>query len=237
MKKRIWELDALRGLCILGMVVVHLLFDLVALFGVLSLPGNGLFAFLTHWGGVLFLLISGICVTLGSHPVRRGLIVFGCGMLCTLATWAGVQVGLFSEEILIRFGVLHCLGLCMLLWPLLKKLPVWGDFALGILLSILGLFIQNHVRVGTDILAPLGLCSEAFTSSDYFPLLPNLGYFLIGAGLGRTVYRNKASLLPRVPQDFFLIRGLIWVGKWSLPIYMLHQPVIAGILYLIFYRF
>ena len=81
MKKRIWELDVLRGVCILGMVVVHLIYDLQTFFSLPFLADSRLFDLIKQWGGVLFLLISGICVTLGSHPVRRGLIVFACGLL------------------------------------------------------------------------------------------------------------------------------------------------------------
>ena len=74
MTKRIWELDALRGISILGMVGIHLLYDLNISF---SLP----LQLLQDWGGCIFLLLSGICATLGSRPVKRGLLVLGCGMI------------------------------------------------------------------------------------------------------------------------------------------------------------
>ena len=72
MRKRIWELDALRGLCILGMVLVHLVYDIRDLYGLADFAYPAVFTFVMHWGSVLFLLISGICVTLGRHPVKRG---------------------------------------------------------------------------------------------------------------------------------------------------------------------
>ena len=86
MSRRIWELDALRGLCILGMILVHLVYDIRELYGLADFAYPAIFSFVMQWGSVLFLLISGICVTLGHHPVRRGLAVFGCGMLCSLVT-------------------------------------------------------------------------------------------------------------------------------------------------------
>ena len=61
MKKRIWELDVLRGVCILGMVVVHLIYDLQTFFSLPFLADSRLFDLIKQWGGVLFLLISGIC--------------------------------------------------------------------------------------------------------------------------------------------------------------------------------
>ena len=75
-KERIWELDALRGLCILGMILVHFVFDLVFFDGFeLTLPLW--FQYLQQYGHLFFILISGICATLGSNSFRRGLIVFG----------------------------------------------------------------------------------------------------------------------------------------------------------------
>ena len=119
MKKRIWELDVLRGVCILGMVLVHLIYDLQTFFSLPFLTNSELFSLIKQWGGVLFLLISGICVTLGSHPVRRGLIVFACGLLCSAVTAGMYVLNMADKSIIIYFGVLHCLGVCMLLWPLL----------------------------------------------------------------------------------------------------------------------
>ena len=72
MKKRIWELDAFRGLCIIGVVIVHLIFDMVDLYPILDWQYPAWFFFLKQWGGTVFLVLSGICVTLGSRSVRRG---------------------------------------------------------------------------------------------------------------------------------------------------------------------
>ena len=233
MKKRIWELDVLRGVCILGMVVVHLIYDLQTFFSLPFLADSRLFDLIKQWGGVLFLLISGICVTLGSHPVRRGLIVFACGLICSAVTAGMYFLNMADKSIIIYFGVLHCLGVCMLLWPLFKRLPVWALGLLGLGLTVLGLWISGNVVVDFPWLIPLGLVPGDFASSDYFPLLSNLGFFLVGAFLGKTLYRKKETLLPRVNPANPVLAFLTRLGKWSLPVYLLHQPVITGLLYLI----
>ena len=233
MKKRIWELDVLRGVCILGMVVVHLIYDLQTFFSLPFLADSRLFDLIKQWGGVLFLLISGICVTLGSHPVRRGLIVFACGLLCSAVTAGMYVLNMADKSIIIYFGVLHCLGVCMLLWPLFKRLPVWALGLLGLGLTVLGLWISGNVVVDFPWLIPLGLVPGDFASSDYFPLLSNLGFFLVGAFLGKTLYRKKETLLPRVNPANPVLAFFTRLGKWSLPVYLLHQPVITGLLYLI----
>ena len=228
MKQRIWELDAFRGFCVLGMVIVHFIFDLTVLYRMIDWEAPALFSFVQNWGGVLFLLISGACATLGSRSFHRGLIVYGCGLLCTAVTAGMYVLGFADESIMIRFGVLHCLGLCMILWSLLKKLPTRVLALLGAVIAITGLLIRGTV-VEVTWLYPLGLTSPNFFSSDYFPLLPHLGFFLLGSVLGRTLYRNKQSLLPGMNQKSSVLRFLCFCGRQSLPIYLLHQPVLTAV--------
>lgn len=231
-KERIWELDALRGLCILGMIAVHLVFDLVSFAG-LRLHIPAWFTFMQQYGHVLFILISGICATLAARSFRRGVIVFGAGLLVSYVTLF-MDVVLGMGEIRIWFGILHLLGACMMLYPIFKRLPFWALAILGAAFLALGVWMSG-VRVSVDFLFPLGLSSgKIFTGSDYFPLFPGLGWFLLGAVIGKTAYRRKASLLPKVPADALPLRFLCFCGRHSLEIYMLHQPILTGIVLLIF---
>ena len=230
MKHRIWELDALRGICILGMVVVHLGYDLGKLYNLSFTRG---FLFVQNWGGVLFLLISGICVTLGHHHLKRGLIVFACGMLCTAVTAGIVGLGFADKSLMIYFGILHCLGLCMLLWSIFRRLPVWALALTGLAVIAAGFYCNTHVVVSFPWLIGLGIVFPGFVSSDYFPLLPNLGFFLLGSALGRSIYRAQVTHFPKTNDKTPVIRFLCSCGRASLPIYLLHQPVITTILTLI----
>lgn len=227
-KQRIWELDAFRGICILGMIVVHTVLDIKG-FGN---TGNAVFDFVREWGSLLFILISGICLTLGSHSVRRGLIVFGAGMLCNLVTWGMYKVGMEGEGIIIRFGILHCLGICMILAAAIKKAPKTVLLILAAVLIYLGFYV-NGITTESRYLYPLGITYFGFYSSDYFPLLPNLGYFIAGMFIGKTAYAKKQSLLPMVNSSVAPLRFLSWCGRQSLFIYLLHQPVIYGAVYVI----
>ena len=233
MKKRIWELDAFRGLCILGVVMVHLIYDLVELYGILDWQYPTWFAFIKEWGGILFLLLSGICATLGSHSVRRGLVVFSCGMIITGVTYGMYRMDMADKGIIIYFGVLHCLGVCMMLWPVFRKAPWWILLLLGVLLVYLGFHMETLPRPDTKYLMPLGLYWEGFNSADYFPLLPNMGYFLCGSTLGILLYGKKRSLLPGISGGKGILGFLQWCGRQSLWIYLLHQPIISGVCWLI----
>ena len=232
-KKRVWELDALRGLCIIGMIVVHLFYDLSDIGGI-SLHLPKWFLMIRQYGHILFVLISGICATLTEHStLKRGLTVFACGLLVSYVTFFMDYVLGFSG-LRIWFGILHMLGLCMILYPIFRKLPFWALALFGVAFTVLGFWMET-VTVSVNWLFPLGLRSAGFYfGSDYFPILPGFGWFLIGAAVGKTAYRKKASLMPKVNADFFLLRGLRFIGRHSLWFYLLHQPVMFVIVYIFF---
>ena len=227
MKKRSWELDAFRGICILGVMAVHLIYDLVDLYGILQWQYPTWFYFLKQCG-TLFFLLSGICVTLGRNSVRRGLIVFGCGLLISAVTYAMVLSG-FDESTMIYFGALHCLGACMLLWWVFRHVPTWLLPILAIPMVIYGLHLDSVTPVEHMNLIFLGFVPPSFSSADYFPLLPFLGWFLLGAFAGRLVYGKKQTLFPNVNDQSLPIRCLSFLGRHSLWLYLLHQPVFSGI--------
>lgn len=231
MKQRIWELDALRGFLLIGMIGIHLIFDLVDLYGILPWQ-------LPHWYelfknnyGASFLVLSGLSATLGRRPIKRGLQVFLSGFLCTAATWGMYRMGAADKSLIIYFGVLHCLGMCMMLWAVFGKLPTHRLVVLGLIFWGAGIYLRG-CAFSFSCLTFVGFAPFGFVSSDYFPLLPNFGYFLLGAALGRKLYAARKSLLPEKQNAF---SGLQWLGRNSLLIYLLHQPILAGLCALIAY--
>lgn len=232
MKQRIWELDVLRGIFMIVIIYFHLMYDLVHLFDLVDLTtplSRTLYQMGNDWGGTPFLVISGLCATLGSRPVRRGLQVIAGGLVINLVTLGMYLLGFADKGIIIYFGVLHCIGTCMLLWPVFRKFPTWLLIVLGAAIAAIGLSMKGNAYVDFPWLTPLGFVERTFTSSDFFPLLPNLGYFFLGAAAGRILYKEKRSLFPQVKQTNFLIRFFSFFGKNSLILYLLHQPILAGL--------
>lgn len=227
-RERIWELDALRGFCIVCVIFVHFMFDLVYFLGK-QVDFPPLYTFIQQYGGAIFVVLSGCCATLGSRSFRRGVLVFGCGMLITLVTFGMYRMGMAASDVVVKFGVLHLLGICMMLYPLLKKLPTTALSVFAAAIVAIGYAIQG-MRFSVRWLFPLGFVYPGFTSSDFFPLLPQLGWFLLGIVIGRTLYHEKRTLLPGTAQDFFLFRFFQWCGRQSLWIYLLHQPVVYGLI-------
>ena len=236
MKKRIWELDVLRGLNLFLMMVIHFIFDITSLFPLVRWQLPGWYDLVVRLCGSLFVLISGICVTLGKHNIRRGLTVLGGGMIITAVTTALALTGLCDPYIIIYFGVLHCLGCCMLLWPVFEKCPRWLLCLLGLCLMLLGQYLDT-LTADTIWLIPLGVVPRGFSSSDYFPLVRHFGTFLCGAGVAGYLYPDQTTLFPKANQQSVLIRFFSFCGKKSLLIYLLHQPVLAAVAALLYYVF
>ena len=232
MKNRIWELDALRGICILCVMVFHFVYDITDLYRLVNWTLPEAFLFLQQWGGTVFLLLSGICATLGSRSVRRGIVVFTCGLLCNAVTAGMYYFDWATKNIIIYFGVLHCLGVCMILWPLFKKMHPFSLISLSAVLVAIG-FVLMDMRGSSIWLVPIGLVPYGFSSSDYFPILPHAGFFLFGAALGKLIYREQKSLLPKVNASNPILKFLQLCGRHSLWIYLLHQPILNGICWLL----
>lgn len=230
MKLRIALLDAWRGLAILGMIVYHLLFDLL-LFGVLteqqmfSLPMQ-LFQQAICWS---FILLAGASSCFSRNNYRRGIITLAVGLLIMLG-------GEFVGQP-IRFGILQCLGFCMLLYGLLQKPlsrlhPAWSILWMG----LFGLFywLTRHVVAPVGWLYPFGFLAPDFYSADYFGLLPWFFLFLAGAGMGKKL---RAAAQKQPTPAWARCRSpawLCWIGRHSLWIYLFHQPVLYGVTWLIF---
>ena len=117
----------------------------------------------------------------------------------------------------------------MMLWPVFRQWNPWALAGAGVVLVAAGWVLRTHIYVDMPWLLPLGFRFYGFSSSDYFPLMPNLGYFLLGAAAGRGLYRQKKSLLPDFPSEHWFVRFWRWCGRNSLMIYLLHQPVLAAL--------
>jgi uncharacterized membrane protein len=230
-RERIWEIDFLRGFSIVLVVGYHLLFDLGEFVGVHRFLGwstnlsSVAWTIAQHFFAGLFVLLSGTSSTLTRSNLRRGLRLLAVSVLVTAATYV------FDPASAVFFGILQCLAVSMLLYGAVferakaRLCAACGAAVLG--LTALLPVLKKALALRSDWLMPLGLPSPSFSSYDYFPLIPWLGVFLVGAALGKTVYASKKSLLPwRMPGNF-----VNFAGRHSLIIYIVHQPLIMGILY------
>lgn len=241
--RRVYLMDELRGILIIGVVLYHLLYDLAVLFPV------GIPWMFSDWMNQArnvctgsLIVISGISCHYSRSNLRRGLRTFGWGMALTLVT------GLVMPSQFIIFGILHFFGAAMMLYallsPLLEKIPTLPGLAGSVLLFLLTWTVYSgFIRVpgaviylpdflyDKPLLFPLGFACTGITSADYYPLMPWGFLFLAGSFFGRYV---KEGRLPDLCYRSHLPR-LAWLGTHTMAIYLIHQPVIYGVLTLLFH--
>ena len=240
---RAFELDALRGLALILMVLHHLIFNLRYL---LDLP---VFAFQeTSWFVYLlqpfflnvFLVVSGICCTFSRNNTKRGLRLLLVALALSLVTWAASR--LTGNDFYIYFNVLHLLSVGILLYALLTRpecrtgRPSFRTDVLLLLGAAVLIWGASFLHLGDGHgswwLLPVGLPPELdFAMADYLPLVPWLGFFLVGTLIGRQVYATRCSAFPGAPPWLLSIsRPFAFVGRYSLVIYVLHQPILLALL-------
>ena len=209
-----WLPDALRGLALLNMLAYHALYDWVYVFAHASSwydiwsPGCHLWQQYICWS---FILLSGFSLPLARRPVRNGLLVAACAALLTAATV------LFLPSESIWFGVLHLNAAAVLLTclvrPLLQRIPAKAGLAASAALFAL----TNQLPQGLPDLT-------RFSSADYFPLLPWVFLFWCGVFLARLWHPGRG-------EPPAALQPLCAIGRSTLPVYMLHQPVLYGLLW------
>ncbi len=218
---RFWEIDSLRGIAIIMMIVFHFLFDLnfFNIFRIETFEGFwGIFGKITF---TIFLLLAGIPLTLSSSsPIKRGLKIFFWGMIITLITY------LVIPHAYVRFGILHLIGISIIIsYPFLRF--KYANLAVGIAVIIVGLYIQT-ITFDFSFLIWLGFKPNGYFAVDHFPIMPYWGIVLIGLFLGKILYSNheRNFKIPNISIPF-----LEFLGRHSLVIYLVHQPLLIILLY------
>lgn len=226
------ELDILRAGAVLAMIAYHACFDLSFYYGYDLGMAHPLSEFVARTTASLFLLLTGICFVISFERtapemrlkkyLKRTTIILAGAITVTLVTW------IFDPETFVVFGILHLIGVAVVMQYLLRPLKRW-NVVLGVLICSTALFLPTG-NISTPLLLPFGIMNEGFSSVDYYPLLPWLGPILIGMSLGDLLYipkrRDAFARVDRIQ----LPSLLLWTGRQSLPLYFIHQPIILLLL-------
>jgi uncharacterized membrane protein len=234
---RLWEVDVARTVAIGLMVVYHVAYDIDMLAAGVALDlRTGAWLALQVTCGSLFLAVVGVSfwiahqrgraqglagLELWRRHARRGVVALAAAAVVSLAT----RLALGPDEA-IRFGILHLIATAMLVvLPVMVRLGVWnaaiGAAAVGIGLAI------NDMGSGVPGALVLGF-DTGYAGEDWYPLLPWIGPCLGGIALGAVLYpRGERGpwlrRLMRAPRQAGLLAA---PGRHSLPIYLVHQPVL-----------
>ncbi len=230
-RQRLLLIDALRGIAIALMVVFHFCFDL-AYFGFAGFDFYNDAFWLNARTFILssFLLLVGVGLVMANRAdfsrrrfVRRLLPIVAAALLVSFSTW-----WMFAERV-VFFGVLHFIALASVIGLLFVRMG-WFNLLLG---GVLIGFALNFQFAWFDVPGWrwIGLMTHRPQTEDYVPLLPWFGVVLTGMAfapvLESVARRNQQAL------DVMPVRALAHAGRHSLVIYLLHQPVLMGLLGLI----
>ncbi|MDO5146650.1 MAG: heparan-alpha-glucosaminide N-acetyltransferase domain-containing protein [Eubacteriales bacterium] len=242
--RRYEKLDTFRGMMVLSMVLYHGVWDVVYLFGKdVSWYGG--------WQGRLwqqsicwsFIFLSGFCCTFGKSKWKNGVRLMLSGGAVTLVTL------LVMPQYPVIFGILTFLGMASCLVKVLEPwLRRWaslpasiGSFLLFLVLGrinegyvgwrFLGSFALPKGLYRDWITALIGFPFPGFASSDYFSLFPWI--FLYAAGFFSCCWmKEKKERMYRLERGS--LPWISWMGRHSLLLYMLHQPLLYGCLSIVF---
>lgn len=233
--QRIEIIDAARGFAVTLMVIHHALYNTVAFLGApWWLFMNPVFKFLQVIFIGVFVIVSGISSRFSHRNIERGSIVLLIGIVISYVTIRIINVP-------ILFGILCVLGTFMIFYGATNKLwdniPEKTAICLYILLIILStaatsrLSLTSDIPAVRDILYVLGWHQAGYVSHDYHPILPWIFVFLLGTCIGAAIKEG------RFPQWFYDAKFPFFplVGRNALAIYVMHQPVLFGIVMLIQY--
>ncbi|MDP2717924.1 MAG: heparan-alpha-glucosaminide N-acetyltransferase [Candidatus Micrarchaeota archaeon] len=238
--QRMWEIDVLRGTAVMLMVLFHLVFDLAYL-GLWSVnPYAGGFLLLQRTTAFLFLSLVGVSLALShqkhpgfGHNLSRFFALAAVALLITLAT------SIYPGNGAIVFGIIHLIAVSVVLGWFFLKLPATANLLLGLLALGQGMafdataFVSGFAASAPAAAQPfflvLGFPHAGFASLDYYPLLPWFGLVLIGMAAGKALYyQPKPVFKTAMPSA---LKPLAWLGKNALAIYLVHQPILFGLIW------
>ena len=241
MRERLWEIDVLRGVAVVAMILYHFSYDLAYLVGLFDVGffRSGIGLDMGRMIGGTFIFLAGLSLALSysravaSQPsgetlfwkyLGRGSRIFSYGLVITLFTW------IFLPNEMIVFGILHLIGASIVLaYPFLRlKL---ANVALGLICIAIGLYLHDF-SAAHPWLAWLGIRPNSFML-DYWPLFPWFGVALLGVFAGNALYgdasKRATRAIPQPPSS----RPLAFLGRHSLLVYFVHQPVLIAALVLL----
>ena len=223
------RLDALRGLALVWMAVFHFCFDLAH---ARLIDAN--FYRDPFWTTQRTLILSLFLLCAGAGQAiataqgqswprfwRRWAQVAGCAVLVSAGSYV-----MFPRSY-IYFGVLHGMAVMLIIARLTAPLGRWL-WPLGLLALCLPQWV-SHPSFDTRLTSILGLVTHKPITEDYVPLLPWMGVMWWGMAAAQLALA-RGWLLPAQRRSVGARMGLAFVGRWSLSWYMVHQPLLMGLL-------
>jgi uncharacterized membrane protein len=230
--ERMALIDVARTVALLGMAVFHFAFDL-ELFGWLE-PGTtvtGGWAVFARLVAGSFLFLSGVSLVLAHGTAIRWPGVWRrLGKLVAAAALVSAGTYVAFPQAFVFFGILHSIALCSLIGLAVIRLPGVALLALAVAVVVVDRTVALEA-LNSRWLAWTGLNAVNPWAVDFVPVFPWLGAVLAGMGAGKLAGAAGLWERARTVQAGPWLRRLAWPGRHSLVIYLVHQPVLIGLVW------
>lgn len=227
---RIKSVDVVRGLAIIGVVIFHLIWDL-EFTGLIK--GIAYHPAWLAFGRVLagsFMLLVGVSLVLGHGEVirwrsfwKRIFVVAAAALLISIGTWFA-----FPDSF-IFFGILHSIALASVVGVLFLRASVFVVLMMGFLI-LLAPWIYSTPIFNSRWLAWIGFFTIPPLSNDFVPFFPWAGLTFLGIAFAKIIELGKSGPSNGKSKDHFATNWVAWAGRNSLVIYLLHQPIMLGVI-------
>jgi len=232
---RLTIVDIARGVAIVAMVAYHATWDLGPdFFGFIAVNAaeDPALKLAARQIAGSFLFLAGVSLILAHRDgfrmrpfLRRLTIIAGAALLVTVVT------RLAMPDSYVRFGILHAIAAASVVGALVIRLPAVGLFALAALAFAAPSLLASDA-FNDPAWVWLGLSTTVPRMLDYVPLLPWVGATLAGMAVTKTALWGRLDeRLSQRPPRTLIGRSLVWAGRWSLAIYLIHQPLLFGLIY------
>jgi uncharacterized membrane protein len=229
---RLISVDMARGLAIAGVVIFHIVWDLdftrIIPPGIASHPSWILFGRMLAGS---FMVLVGVSLALAHRnaihvaPFAKRLLVIASAALAI-----SVASRFVFPERFIYFGILHAIAVASVVGLLFRRLPAIVLAATGGFIIAFP-FLVTSPLFDTRWLAWIGFSAQPPPSNDYVPVFPWLGLTLLGLAIAKAAIEASVDQwLHRHEPDSPVASRIAWMGRHSLAIYLIHQPVLLGLL-------
>lgn len=230
--ERIEMIDFVRGVALLAMTLFHFGWDM-ELFGVAQ-PGFAAQSAMVWFARCIassFIFLVGVSLVLAhENGIAKKPYIVRLAKVVAAAIVISIATYIATPKFYIFFGILHHIALASIIGLFFLRFSSWMNFLFGAFALTIGLWVKLDI-LSNPLWSWTGLSSHVPKSSDFVPLLPFIAAMIFGmAATQFMISKNWIEVIAKIKFDNILGRAIKYIGRHSLIYYLVHQPIMIGII-------